>query len=319
MNRAFPLAVALVTACSSSTGPGAVGHPTGTAFARPGLPGEPWGVAVSSSGDVLVTQPLGNTITEYRLPDTLPTTANFFAGIEPAGVAINAAGTRAYIVTQTGLSLRVMRINPLGMIDSLPLTNVGYDVALGPSGERVYVSTGDGRVYVVATATDAIVDSMQAGVAANGLAFSPDGSKLYVSSRNAGTITVFNTQTDAPIDTIVTGGAPQRIAVSLDGTTLFVANELHGVDVVSLPSGTLQPGIALDSTAFGVAITPDGKQLYGTDARDGYVFILDVATRTWIKSLSVGGEPRNVAFDHDGRTAIITDGSAANGRVIFVH
>lgn len=319
MIRTLPFAVALATACSSSTGPGAVGHPRGMVFAKPGLPGGPFGVAVSASGNVLVTQPLGNTVTAYRLPDTLPTTANYWAGDDPAAVDMDPAGTRAYIVNHFGVSLRVVKLNPLGTIDSLPLTNAGYDVAVGPSGQRVYVTTADGRVYVVATATFTIMDSMQAGVEATGLAFSPDGSRLYISSRDAGSVTVFNTETDAPIDTIVTMGMPQRIAVSQDGTTLFVADEMHGIDVVSLPTGTVEPSIPLDTATYGLGLTPDGKQLYATNPRLGYVSIIDVATRQLIQTLSVGGEPRNVAFDHNGATAIVTDGSASNGHVIFIH
>lgn len=285
-------------------------------FASPTLPGEPYGVAASPAGDVLVAQVLGNTVTEYRLPDTLPTTANLFAGIEPVHVAIDAAGARAYVVNQSGLALRVVRLDPLGVSDSLALTNAGFNVAVGPGGQRVYVTTSDGRVYVVATTGFSIVDSMTVGSAANGLAFSPDGSRLYVSSRDAGTVTVFNTQTDAPLDTIVTGGAPQRLAVSHDGGTLFVANESHGVDVVALPAGTVQPAIPLDGSGYGLGITPDGKQLYATNPGSGKVFIIDVATHQPIMTLSVGGAPRNVAFDHDGTTAIVTDG---NGRVIFIH
>jgi YVTN family beta-propeller protein len=309
-----PSAVLLIAACSTSTGPVGPTHPVGNVSASPQLPGEPYGVAISPTGEVLIAQVLSGVVSDYALPDTLPR-ASLNAGFQPVHVAINATGTRAYVVNQAGQSVHIASLSPLAIIDSLPLTNDGFNVAVAPNGQRVYVTTADGRVYVIATTSNTIVDSMRVGGAANGLAFSPGGDRLYISSRDAGTVTMFNTQTDAAIDTIVTTGAPQRLAMSPDGSTLFVANEAVGINVIALPAGTLLPNIPLDGSGYGLGLTPDGKQLYATNPVTGKIFIVDVADRHLLNTLTVGGAPRNVAFDHDGRTAIVTDG---DGRVIFI-
>ena len=301
-------------ACSTVIGPGMQTHPAGEVFATTPLAGEPYGVAISPSGDVLIAQVLGGVISHCHLPDTR-LVSRLESGYQPVHIAFDVAGARAYLVNQGGQYLRVVQLAPFVIIDSLRLTNDGFNVAVHPKGGRAYVTTGDGRVYVVATATIRVVDSMRVGSSANGLAFSPDGRRLYISSRDAGTITSFDTETDNPIDTLVTTGAPQRIVISRDGTTLFVANERHGIDVVSVSTGLLEPGIPLDGAAYGLALTPDGKQLYATNPRTGNVFIIDVASSQILKTLSVGGAPRNVAFNYDGRIAIVTDG---DGRVIFI-
>lgn len=305
----------LVAACSSGTGPGSPTHPAGIVFALPDLPGEPYGIAISPGGDVLVAQVLAGVVSRYRLPDTVPS-ASLISGLQPVHVAIDATGTQAYVVNQAGQALHVVSLRPFGVVDSLPLTNDGFNIAVGPSGARVYVTTGDGRVYVVNTPSVAIVDSMRVGSAANGLAFSPSGDRLYISSRDSGTVTVFDTQSDLPVDTIVTTGAPQRLAMSQDGTTLFAANESYGINVISLPAGTLQPNIPLDGSGYGLGLTPDGKQLYATNPLSGRIFIVDVASRQVVKTLTVGGAPRNVSFGRDGQIAVVTDGS---GRVVFIH
>lgn len=316
VNLALASSVVLLNAaCSTSTGPAGPTHPVGIVSASPQLLGEPYGVAVSPTGVVLIAQVLAGMVSVYDLPDTLPG-ASLNAGLQPVHVAINAAGTRAYVVNQAGQSVHIVSLSPLAVIDSLPLTNDGFNVAVAPNGQRVSVTTADGRVYVIATTSNTIVDSMRVGGAANGLAFSPSGDRLYISSRDAATITVFNTQTDAPIDTIVTGGAPQRLAVTHDGSILFAANESVGISVITLPAGTLLPNIPLDGSGYGLGLTPDGTQLYATNPTTGKIFIVDVADRHLLNTLTVGGAPRNVAFDHDGRTAIVTDGA---GRVIFIH
>ncbi|MGH7537482.1 MAG: beta-propeller fold lactonase family protein [Gemmatimonadales bacterium] len=313
MKRWMAIAV-LCAACASFTGPGGLTHPEGVVLASPGLGGQPYGVAISRTGDALVAQVNAGLVSRYSLPDTLPT-SSLISGLQPVHVAIDPTGSRAYVINQAGQALRVINLSPFGVVDTIPLTNDGFNVAVAPNGQRVYVTTADGRVYVVSTASTAIVDSMRVGSAANGLAFSPNGDRLYVSSRDAGTVTVFATQTNAPLDTIVTTGAPQRLAITPDGSTLFAANESHGVNVIAIPSGTLQPNIPLDGSGYGVALTPDGEQLYATNPTTGNVFIVDVVSRLVVKTLPVGGTPRNVSFGEDGRIALVTDGG---GRVIFI-
>lgn len=307
--------IASAVSCSkSSTGPTGATHPAGIVTATPQLTGQPYGIAIAPDGEVLVAQVFAGVVSHYTLPDTLPG-ASLTAGLQPVHVAVDANGSRAYVVNQAGQSVHIVSLHPLAMVDSVPLTNDGFNIAVAPNGQRVYATTVDGRVYVIATTSNVIVDSMRVGGAANGLAFSPTGDRLYISSRDAGTVTVFNTQTDAAIDTIVTTGAPQRLAMSRDGSTLFAANEAFGINVIALPAGTLLPNIPLDGSGYGLGLTPDGEQLYATNPTTGKIFIVDVADRHLVNTLVVGGAPRNVAFDHDGRTAIVTDG---DGRVIFI-
>jgi len=284
-------------------------------FALTSLNGEPYGVAISSSGAVLVARVLGGLVTRFDLPDAA-TFRNVQSGLQPVHVAINADGTRAYVINQAGQGVRVINLATNAVIDSLALTNDGFNIIVAPNGQQVFVTTSDGRVYVINSSSNAIVDSMRAGSAANGLAFSPSGDRLYISSRDAGTVTVFNAQTHTIIGTIVIGGAPQRLAMSPDGATLYVANEAEGVDVVNLPAGTLGPTIPLDGSGYGLGISPDGQRLYATNPVSGNIFIINTAGGALLSTLAIGGNPRNVAFDRDGGTAVVTDGA---GRVIFIH
>jgi YVTN family beta-propeller protein len=304
-----------LTGSSSSAFDVLPSHPQlGAVVATPALGGQPYGVAVSAGGAVIVARVSGDSITRYNLPDTTRV-VSLAAGSQPVHVAINPAGTRAYVVNQGGAAVHVVNLTNNTVIDSAPLTNAGFNIAVAPNGLRVFVTTSDGRVYVLNTSTNAIIDSMRVGSSPNGLAFAPGGAQLYISSRDAGTVTVFNAQSDAPIDTFSVGGAPQRIAVTPDGGTLFVANEAGGVNIVALPSGTVTGPIALDGSAYGLGISPDGERLYVTNPLSGKIFVVNVATHQVILTQAIGGQPRNVAFDLDGTTAVVTDGQ---GRVLFI-
>jgi YVTN family beta-propeller protein len=327
-----------VLACSSPTGQtgnsriatngGQQTHPSGTVVATSPLGGQPYGLAISPAGDLLVAQVFADSVTRFVLPGTAPISATFFGlpgSVSDSGtsfvstgtvhVALNPSGTTAYVVEQFGNAVRVLDLTSNTITASIPLSNSGFNIIVAPNGQRAYVSTADGRLYVIATLTNSLIDSMAVGPAANGFAFSPDGDILYASSRDAGTITAFRTSDDTRLVTFSVGGRPQRLVVAPDGLRLYAANEDSGLTVVDLGDGTLLPRVNPLGSGYGLGLTPDGAQLYLTDPLSGRLAIIDRASLGTVAILALGGEPRNVAFDALGTTGVVTDGA---GRVIFI-
>jgi DNA-binding beta-propeller fold protein YncE len=68
--------------------------------------------------------------------------------------------------------------------------------------------------------------------------------------------------------------------------------------------------ISFGTAAYGLGLTPGGNQLYVLLAQAGEVRVLDRPSRAPVKTLVVGGTPRNVAFASDG-TALVTNEQAA--------
>lgn len=302
-------------------------HPAGTVVATTPLGGQPYGLAINGAGDLLVAQVFADSVTRFALPGTTPVHATFFGipeatdsgqyfeGTGTVHLAINPAGTTAYVIEQFGNTVREFDLASNHITATIPLTNSGYNIIVSKDGRRVYASTEDGRLYVIATATRSIVDSMAIGPAANGFTFSPDGSVLYASSRDAATITVFRTSDDAQVATYAVGGRPQRLAMAPDGTRLYAANEDSGLSVVDLTTGAVLPPVNPIHSGYGLGITPDGAQLYLTNPATGEVAIIDRATLGTVSVVTVRGVPRNVAFSADGTLGVVTDG---DGRVIFI-
>lgn len=96
-----------------------------------------------------------------------------------------------------------------------------------------------------------------------GVAWTPDGRKLYVANTISGTVTYYPTN--------LRNGA--------------VGKAIH------IPVGT-EP--------YGLAVTPNGSKLYVTNARSNTVSVISTASNTVIKTLSVGPEPRGLAITNDG-------------------
>ena len=302
-------------------------HPAGAVVATTPLGGQPYGLAISAAGDLLVAQVFADSVTRFVLPGTTPVGATFFGepqasdsgeyftGTGTVHLAIDPAGTTAYVIEQFGNTVRVLDLASNAITATIPLTNSGYNIIVAQDGHRVYASTEDGRLYVIAVATKRIVDSMAIGSAANGFAFNPDGSVLYASSRDAGTITAFRTSDDDMLATYTVGGRPQRLATALDGSRLYAANEDSGLSVVDLATGAVLPSVNPMGSGYGLGLTPDGAQLYLTEPSSGRLAIIDRASLQTVSIVIVGGAPRNVAFSADGTTGVVTDG---DGRVLFI-
>ncbi|HWZ28209.1 MAG TPA: YncE family protein [Gemmatimonadales bacterium] len=292
------------------------------------LDGEPYGVAISSAGQVFVARVIAGLVSPMMLSDpafgtgisvaastvSCQTTSAWVGSVH---VAFNPAGSRAYVTDQFGNALSVLDAASHTLVATIPLGDGGFNLGVAPDGGRVYATTAGGHVLVISTADNQIVDSMRVGSASNGVAFSPDGKTVYISSRDAGTITAFRTDTDQPIATYTVGGQPQRLAVSPDGATLYAANESQGLDAVTIATGAVTTVSGL-TAGYGLGETPDGAQLWVTSPLEGRVYIVDRATLTLGTTVELGGTvvPRNVAFTADGKQGVVTDG---NGSVIFFH
>ena len=153
-----------------------------------------------------------------------------------------------------------------------------------------------------------------------GVAVSPDGRKAYVANKADGTVSMINTVTNQVI------GFPrlldpnlvmpvQGVAASPDNRRVYVAgntNEIFVLDAVNLVPVDTIPVIAGGGTQpnpQGITLSPDGRLLYVSDNHDGgAVTVLDIATKTVVKSISMGPGtmPLGIATSSDGQRAYLT-------------
>ena len=283
-----------------------------TIIANVPLPGSPYGVAVSSTGIIYAAQIGGTTLARGDLA-TRTFTGSVIVGDTPPHVVFNPAGTTAYATLQTGQAVAVVDVATNTLTTTVPLAGDGFNLIVRPDGQRVYATTDVGTLYVIDAATNTVVTTLDVGAAANGLAFSPDGAVLYVSSRDAGTVVAVDPQSNTITRTYTLGGMPQRLAVAPDGSKLYVANEVSGLDVVDVASGTVS-STSFQTAGYGLGLSPDGSKLYVLLPQAGEVRVLERATLAPVKTIFVGGTPRNVVFASDG-TALVTNEAA----VVFIH
>ena len=283
-----------------------IGRPFGTSIDTVHSGPVPYGIAVSQSGVVYVTHIGGNTMAKGIVPLTF-FAGNVTVGSNPAHVAIAPDGGKAYSTNQFGGSVSVVTVASNLTTNTITIGGEPYNLIVSPDGGTLYASVAAGMVYLINTFTEAVVDSFSAILEPNGFAFSPDGTRLYVSSRGGGAVVVYNAQSNTVIDTLITGGLPQRMAVSADGAELYIANETVGLDIWNL--NTASRIISLPMEGYGLALSPDNTTLYVSSPQGGRVVLVDRAARAVVDTILTAGTPRNIAFSRYGVEALIANES----------
>src|SRR2546421_3882211 len=143
-------------------------------------------------------------------------------GPQPAGVAVNRAGTRAYVANS----------NVFG--------------------------TGVPSLSVIDTATLTVLTTVTLTGWPSGVAVSADGSVVYVANSDNGTVAVIDTATNTVVTTLTPGG--QLTAIVVAGGSVYAADKNigEGVNVTGSP----MPGLFLSFDILGIAASPSWARLY---------------------------------------------------------
>jgi YVTN family beta-propeller protein len=172
------------------------------------------------------------------------------------------------------------------------------------------------NVSVIDTATNTVTATIPVGNSPEGVAVSPDGSKVYVANYDSNTLSVINTATNTVTATIPVGVSPSGVAVTPDGTKVYVANEdiahpsgIVGpgtVSVIATAANTVTATIPVGRAPGGVAVTPDGTKVYVANAFSNSVSVIDTATNT-VTTTIPAETPAGVAVTPDGSKVYVTN------------
>lgn len=175
--------------------------------------------------------------------------------------------------------------------------------------QKAYIPNLSGTVAVIDTVTGTVIGGpIAVGGNAQGVAVSPDGSKVYVSSLSNNAVSVIATAANAVTATIPlpNGSGPLGLAVSPDGSEVYVANiGSNTVSVIATASNTVIKTIAVGNKPSGVAVTPNGTA-YVANFTDNTVSV--ISNNAVIKTITgLGNDPEGVAVSPDGNTVYVAN------------
>ncbi len=163
----------------------------------------------------------------------------------PAGVALNAAGTRLYAANNLSDSLAVFDVPRYALLGRVPVGGYPLAVAAGPGSAKVYVACEQsGTVAVVNPVTLQHTGDIATGSHPDALCLSRDGKRLFVANAGSDTVSIVDTRTDTVLRTLLLrpaqarglpGTTPTGLALTADQQTLCVTlADMNAVAVVRL-------------------------------------------------------------------------------------
>jgi len=237
--------------------------------------------------------------------DTVATPIN--VGLNPNSVAINPAGTFAYVTNQNSGNVSKIDLATDTVVKTINVGTTPMGVAINPAGTFGYVvNYGLSTVSKINLATDAVTTPITVGSGPQGLAINPAGTFAYVPNRFSGTVSKINLATNVS-SPITVGLNPVRVAINPAGTFAYVTNSGSStVSKIDLATDAVTTTITVGTNPDGVAINPAGTLAYVTNSGSGTVSKIDLATDVVVAAFKTESSPTSVAFNPAGTFAYVT-------------
>ncbi len=152
---------------------------------------------------------------------------------------------------------------------TIPVKGEITAMAVSPNGKLAYLSgTNMSSIYLVDIASHTLAQvQIHPGANVTGVAVTPDGRELYVTSNGSNaagirrTLYVVNTTTNRVTGAINVGGSSSFVAFSPDGRTAFVGVD-NGLDFVDVQLQKVTTQIPIQQGASLIAVNPNGQSVY---------------------------------------------------------
>ena len=232
-------------------------------------------LALTLFADLLVVANRGGATATIIDPLTMTVLANVAAGTQPHEAAISADGRLAYLTnynTGTGSTLTVIDLATRERVKTIPIGLVG------PHG---------------------IVERR---------------GKLHFTAESSAAVGRYDPVTDR-VDWI---GRPEAsgthmLALSADASTVYTANIFSGsVSIIPVEEGgetVARKVISTVSSAEGIALSPDEREVWSGSVQNDGIAVIDLATETVVARFAQGLSAYRLVFTPDGTRVLVPRGS----------
>lgn len=235
-------------------------------------------------------------------------------GPHPKSLLVSADGTRVYVTGYDGSTSVITTAD--NTVKTFKLERSNAEV-ISPDGSHIYrahsgiVGDTGGSWISVVNAEGATVAVIPVDRHATDIALSPDGRRLYISSRRGasyldarGLISVIDTSTYSVVDKIAVELAADSMTMSFDGTRLYSTHyHKNAISIIDLRTCAVSRWMFGDAP-IDIAVSPDDAIACVTNLQSLTVFN---AAANIVKSAVVGALPRGTCLSADGKRAYVLD------------
>jgi YVTN family beta-propeller protein len=276
-------------------------------------------------------------------------TTQVAVGQTPYGVDVNPVTQKAYVANVEGDAISVIDLTTNAVIATIPLEagSKPLQVAVNPDTNKVYVTLhGKSQLVVIDGAADAVIKTISNLPGAFDVIVNRPDNQVYVSARDAHYVSVINGATDEEVTRIIPGGETYALAfdpslkqlyvlIDPDGP-LYLLDEPIGDIYLPLPDlneqetpnpnvviifevkpnydfgrrGYRVAGEAGPQGGVGIAANPTTGNFFVTNAADNTLTVFDGVSLVTHATLSMDGDPGDVAVNPANNRVYISNRSA---------
>jgi DNA-binding beta-propeller fold protein YncE len=227
------------------------------------------------------------------------------------------------VANKSGDSLSFIDLALEREVARIPVGGAPHELAISPDGRTVLV--GEYGPDEAHGGTVAIVDVLKHRVTAridvgektrpHSVVFMPDGNRAVVTLQERDELAIVDIGTKRVLRTLPTGGRESHmVRLSPDARRAYVtARRGEGtLSVVFLEEDREPVVIPTGAGAEGIAVTPDGGEVWVLDRAADTISIVDASSLSVEKQLPSRPSANRVAISHDGRAFVTNGGSGAN-------
>jgi DNA-binding beta-propeller fold protein YncE len=235
-------------------------------------------------------------------------------GPHPKSLLVSADGTHVYVTGYDGSTSVISTAD--NTVKTFMLERSNAEV-VSPDGGYIYMAhsgiasdTGGSWISVV-SAEGETVAVVPVDRHATDIALSPDGRRIYVSSRSGsshldwrGLISVIDRRTYKVVDKIAVELAPDTITMSRDGTRMYATHyHKNAISIIDLRTrGVSRWGFG--DAPIDIAVSPDDAFVWVTNLHSLTVFNADANI---VKRTGIGALPRQIRLSADGKRVYALD------------
>jgi DNA-binding beta-propeller fold protein YncE len=218
-------------------------------------------------------------------------------------------------------SVALLDAQTLDRVATLPVGRNPHEIAASPDGRRAYVADARDTTITVLDATPPRVPRVPRvaarwrlpdGVRVHDVAASADGRTVWAASGERRLVLELDAATGRVrrrlplaragswmLEAPAAGAAGRLVVAHLEGGAVSLVHPRTGrATVLEAREGEID-----------AAPTPDGREVWSVNLRDGHLTVHDAAGGGVPRRLPAGREPGRVAFTRDGRLALVVDGA----------
>ena len=170
----------------------------------------------------------------------------------------------------------------------------------------IYVTNSAGvSVHVIDPVTNKVVQEIENVEGAHGIAFSPDGSRVYVAVEPTHSVNVYDQKTGALIKKVPLSNRPNNLAVAKDGRIVVaIARGEGALDIIDPVKLEVTKSVPVNGRLHNTYVTPDGKYAIAGSTRTAVFTAIDLETETiaWEHQFDRSVRPMSIEANPDGST-----------------